>query len=70
MDRVGVISTNLASVGYDAETRMLEVAFHNGTIYAYFDVPQAVYDKLLSAQSKGQYFNRLIRDQYDYRQLK
>ena len=35
MQRTPVDSTNLASVGYDADTKMLEVEFHGGSAYQY-----------------------------------
>ena len=38
MDREPVQSTNLAEVGYCADTMVLEIAFHNGSVYQYFDV--------------------------------
>ncbi len=37
-----VVSSNLASAGYDAETRTLEVEFSNGAVYRYGDVPYDV----------------------------
>lgn len=38
MDRTPVSSTNLKSVGYDAVNRVLEIEFHDGGIYQYFNV--------------------------------
>ncbi|OOV12303.1 KTSC domain-containing protein, partial [Deinococcus sp. LM3] len=35
MHHVPVSSSNLASVGYDALTQTLEVAFQNGSLYSY-----------------------------------
>ena len=37
-----VASSNIASAGYDAMTRTLEVEFSNGGIYRYGDVPSDV----------------------------
>ncbi len=62
MNRTPVSSTNLRSVGYDPSTSTLEVEFRHGGIYQYFDVPAARYDGLLSAYSKGGYFDAFIKN--------
>lgn len=61
MERQQVESSNLASIGYDAENEILEVEFNHGGIYQYFDVPENVYDALMNASSHGQYFDRNIK---------
>ncbi len=69
MRREPVDSTNIASVGYDPATGLLEVEFHGGRIYQYNGVPQDVVDNLFSAVSKGGYFARNIRMSYPYRRI-
>lgn len=64
MNRTPVSSSNLASIGYDAESLVLEVEFNNGRVYQYFDVPQGTYDELMSASSKGSYMNNVIKKQF------
>lgn len=66
MNRTPVTSSNLASVGYDASTQTLEIEFHNGGVYQYFDVPQGVVDALMSASSLGSFFHAQIRGVYRY----
>lgn len=66
MERKPISSSALASVGYDAETRDLEVEFTSGRVYRYRDVPQGTYDFLLRARHKGSYFNRMIASRYAY----
>lgn len=61
-----VSSSNLAAVGYDPETQTLAVEFRSGGTYEYYDVPQQVFDGLLSAASHGQYFQSNIRGSYRY----
>lgn len=61
MKRQSVESSNLASVGYDAENEILEVQFKHGGVYQYFDVPENVYEELMNADSHGQYFDRNIK---------
>jgi hypothetical protein len=66
MYRMRVSSTNLYSVGYDPASQTLEIEFRGGEVYRYFRVPVAVYNALMSANSKGRYFARVIRDTYSY----
>lgn len=62
-----VESTNLSNVDYDAEEQTLRIQFRDGSIYAYSSVPEAVFDALLAAPSKGRYFRSSIRNQFTYR---
>jgi hypothetical protein len=57
-------SSSLQSVGYDPRSQMLEIEFHSGSVYRYFDVPGAVFEELLAQDSLGAYFNTNIRDAY------
>ena len=56
----------MRSVGYEPSTRVLEIEFQSGAIYQYVEVPAAVYQGLRQAESNGKYFNREIRDEYQY----
>ena len=69
MDRQQVSSSNLASIGYDDSTEVLEVEFLNGTIYEYKNVPSVVHVELMNAPSHGSYFNREIRMTYPYEKI-
>ena len=69
MDRQSVSSSNLRSVGYDADTQTLEVEFRNGSIYQYDGVPENVHSGLMRAASKGSYFNQHIRNEYHSRRI-
>lgn len=64
MERQSVSSSNLASIGYDAEYEILEVEFNHGGVYQYFDVPEDVYQELMDAPSHGVYFSANIRNDY------
>ncbi len=64
MNRQPVASSNLRSVGYDSTSQVMEIEFHSGGIYQYFDVPGNVYSSLLTAGSKGSYFQTFIKDRY------
>ncbi len=70
IERVRVNSTNLLSVGYDAETRTLEIEFHTHEIYRYFNVPSIVVRQLMDAPSLGEFFNFHIKDVYRWRRMR
>ena len=71
MNRAPVSSSNLASVGYDEETRTLEVEFNSGSVYQYDRVPKSEFDGLMSAASHGRYFDQNIKKGgYSYRQVR
>lgn len=61
MERQYVSSSNIASIGYNASEMILEVEFLNGAIYQYYDVPQSVYDGLMSASSHGSYLDAYVK---------
>ena len=66
MNREQVVSSNVSSVGYDVNTMVLEVEFHSGSIYQYFDVPLNIYQEFMAAGSKGQYFAQHIKGYFRY----
>lgn len=66
MNRQAVTSSNIASIGYDADSKTLEIEFLNGGVYQYFDVPQHIYDGIMSADSHGQYLAQNIKGAYRY----
>jgi len=61
MERQVVESSNLASMGYDADEQMLEIEFKKGAIYRYYEVPLSVYEEVLESESVGKAFVNLVR---------
>lgn len=57
----GKPSSNIASAGYDPETKTFEIEFLSGGTYLHHDVPQHVYDGFLAADSKGAYHHANIK---------
>jgi hypothetical protein len=67
MERQPVDSSLIRSVGYDPTDSILEVELlEAGRVYRYFDVPYSVAEELMSAESKGAYFNEHVRDMYAF----
>ena len=64
MHRQRVDSSNIRSIGYDKDTKLLEIEFHSDSIYQYSDVDQSVHSALMKAGSTGSFFYRNIRDRY------
>ena len=62
-------STAIRHAFYDPESRALDLTFVTGRRYRYFAVPPAVAEGLAAARSKGGYFNRRIRDRFDFAEL-
>jgi hypothetical protein len=66
VERQPVESTVIDAVGY---SHVLEIQFESGRVYQYYDVPEEVFQGMLSADSKGKYFNAHIRGKYQYREI-
>jgi hypothetical protein len=61
---IRVISSAMMAVGYQPNTGQMRIQFQQGRSYDFFGVPKHVYDGLMSATSKGTYYNDHIRDRY------
>ena len=59
-----VASSVIGSVGYDADHAVLEIEFVSGTVYHYYAVPRRIWRGLLTAHSKGRYFDAHIRERF------
>ena len=46
--------------------RVLTVEFKNGGTYNYYDVPQAVFEQMKAAPSKGEFLARNIKGAFRY----
>ena len=53
---------------YDDAAQRLDIVFVSGKHYSYHDVPPEVVEEMRAAFSKGSYFNRHIRDHFDFTQ--
>lgn len=68
--RIDLDSSLLIWLEYSAEEHRLQLAFHSGEVYNYFDVPPSIPSELATASSKGRYFNLNIRDRFPTQRLR
>lgn len=69
IEPVYVESSNIRCVGYDTPTNTLFIRFHSGESYSYAKVPEEVFATLVSAESVGQTFHKLIKGKFEFRHL-
>ena len=67
MKMIPVYSSNINSVGYENNT--LYIQFNNGSVYAYYNVPESVYRGLMNASSHGKYHAAYIKNSYSYKRI-
>jgi hypothetical protein len=70
MLRQAVKSSELQWVGYEESALLLEVEFHSGEVYRYFDVPARLVLELLRADSIGRFFNAHIRPKFAFEKVR
>ncbi|HEY0668987.1 MAG TPA: KTSC domain-containing protein [Sphingobacteriaceae bacterium] len=64
------LTTTTSSISdFEYQSQVLKVTFSDGSAYEYFDVPKAVYIKLINADSPGRYARRHIYNSYIYRSM-
>ena len=61
-----VDSSVIREIGYDKHNRELFITFVNGSEYVYFKVSEYMYTRLLTSESKGTFFNKKIKYNYEY----
>lgn len=64
MNRQFVNSSRVKSIGYDKQSKVLEIEFYELGIYQYIDVPLRIYETFLTVKSKGRFFDGVIKDKY------
>ena len=69
MQRTPVSSSNIASIGYDEASETLEIEFHNGGVYQYFNVSAFIFEGIMTADSCGGYFHANIRTAFPWQKV-
>ena len=69
MQRKRVNSSKLRSVGYEAQTRTLEVEMSNGQVFQYVGVYPEVYRRFMAAPNPTSFFDDKIAEEYTARKV-
>ena len=69
MERLSVKSRILRSVGYDENTKTLEIEFTSGLVYQYSGVPPKVYADLMHSGEIGKYYSEKVRPRFQTKQV-
>lgn len=67
--RISVKSSNIASVGFDIQKKVLEVEFYSGGTYQYSNVPKEVYFRFIKSESLGKFLHTSIKGVYSYKKV-
>ena len=59
----------MTRVDYHLDSGELDITFAGGKTYRYFEVPEDMYEALLDATSKGEFFNEHIKGKFDFREV-
>lgn len=59
-------SSVVAAYAYNPELEELAVLFNSGNLYTYYGVSEKTYWDFWMSESQGKFFNKHIRDNYDY----
>lgn len=60
-----VRSSIIAGIRYNKKRKELSVMFDRSTVYVYRQVPEVLFNKMLTAKSKGQFYNTHLKGIYD-----
>jgi KTSC domain len=66
MTRIKVNSDQLLSIGYEPDSELLELEFPCTSVYEYQKVQPVLYMGLMHTDAKGDYFNKHIKDKFQY----
>ena len=69
MERKRVNSSKLRSVGFDEQTRTLEVEMSNGQVYQYVGVYPEVYRRFMAAPNPTSFFDDKIAEEYSSKRV-
>jgi hypothetical protein len=69
IERQPVISSDIASVGYDPVSETLEIEFKATGVYRYFSVPAALFEELCRTPSPGKFFRQHIKGKYSWEKV-
>ena len=59
-----VESSTIKAVLYDDQRQELFIQFIPGSVYRYLEVPKTMYTELMASESKGKFFNVMIKGKF------
>jgi len=62
-------SEMLVAAGYDQKSYTLLAVFRTGEKYRYKNVPLFLYERLMTADSKGRFMRKYILNRFDYERV-
>ena len=66
---MAVESSNVSTIGYNADEQEIHVEFSNGAEYAYSPCPKEMWEAFQAAASKGQFVQRVLKKQCSARRV-
>jgi predicted dehydrogenase len=69
MQHHSVKSSAISSIGYDRDTKTMEVQFTNGTLYVYSDVSPEHFTAFHNADSIGRHFAANISGKFPHQKI-
>jgi len=64
MQRQAMISSKIKFIGYYPLEKILEIGFVNSSTFQYVGVPESIYNSFLTVQSKGRFFDGVIKGKF------
>lgn len=70
MKRQHVSSSDIASIGYNLDSSILEIEFLSGGIYQYHNISENIFQGIMSASSHGIYFHQQIKNRFNFKKIR
>ena len=69
MKRQNVKSSNVRSIGYYEELKILEVEFMSNDVYQYLEVPENIFVEVMTAPSIGSAIHKILRGTFKFKKV-
>ncbi len=66
---IHVDSSFIDAIAFDEASSILKIRFNNDSVYEYYNFDRIKFSDFLNSSSHGRYFNREIRDIYDFSEI-
>lgn len=61
MQYMPIKSSSIKAIGYDEETKMMDIVFNSGAIYRYMNIEKQLLFSFLKAPSVGKFYTSFIK---------